>query len=107
MKRLAQVVRVRPEAIDAYERIHRDVPYAVLDRLRASHVTNYSIYRYGTLLIAYLEYLGDDLEGDLAAIAADPATQAWWRITEPQQEPVPERAPGSWWHVIPEVFHLD
>jgi L-rhamnose mutarotase len=52
MKRLAQVIRVRPEAIDEYERIHRDVPSAVLDRLRTSHVTDYSIYRYGTLLVA-------------------------------------------------------
>jgi L-rhamnose mutarotase len=107
MKRLAQVIRVRPEAIDEYERIHRDVPSAVLDRLRTSHVTDYSIYRYGTLLVAYLEYVGDDFEDDFAAIAGDPATQAWWRITNPMQEAVPERATGEWWHEIPEVFHLD
>jgi L-rhamnose mutarotase len=107
MKRLAQVIRVRPEAIDEYERIHRDVPLGVLDRLRASHVTNYSIYRHGTLLVAYLEYVGDDFAADFAAIAADPATQAWWQITDPMQEPVAERAPGEWWHVVPEVFHLD
>ena len=106
MKRLVQVVRVRPEAIDEYERIHRDVPAAVLARLRASRLTNYSIFRYGTLLVAYLEYLGEDLAADLA-IAADPATQAWWQVTEPLQAPVPERAPGEWWHEIPEVFHLD
>jgi len=105
--RLAQVIRLRPEAIDEYERIHRDIPAAVLARLRASHMTNYSIYRYGTLLIAYLEYAGDDLEADRAAIAADPATLAWWRITDPLQEPVAEAAPDGWWHDIPEVFHLD
>jgi L-rhamnose mutarotase len=107
MRRLAQVIRLRPDAIEAYERIHRDVPEAVLARLRGSHMTNYSIFRFGTLLIAYLEYVGDDLEADLAAVAADPATQAWWRITEPLQDPVPERASDEWWHEIPEVFHLD
>jgi L-rhamnose mutarotase len=107
MKRLAQVIRLRPEAIERYERIHRDVPEAVLARLRASHMTNYSIFRYGSLLVAYLEYAGDDLEADLAAMAADLATRAWWQITEPLQEPVPERSAGDWWHEIPEVFHLD
>ncbi|MDO8485816.1 MAG: L-rhamnose mutarotase, partial [Candidatus Limnocylindrales bacterium] len=107
MKRLAQVIGLRPERIDEYERIHRGVPEAVLARLRASHMTNYSIFRYGTLLVAYLEYSGDDLEADFAAIAADPATQAWWQITEPLQEPVPERSAEEWWHEIPEVFHLD
>jgi L-rhamnose mutarotase len=107
LKRLAQVIRLRPDAIDEYERIHRDVPAPILARLRSSHMTNYSIFRYGTLLVAYLEYTGDDFETDSEAIAADPATQAWWRTTEPQQEPVPERAPGEWWHEIAEVFHLD
>lgn len=107
MKRLAQVIRLRPEAIEEYERIHRDVPRAVLERLRSSRMTNYSIFRYGTLLVAYLEYSGDALEADLAAMAADPATRAWWQVTEPLQEPVAERASGEWWHEIPEVFHLD
>jgi L-rhamnose mutarotase len=107
VRRLAQVIRLRPEAVDEYERIHRDVPDAVLARLRASHMTNYSIFRYELLLVAYLDYTGDDLAGDLAAIAADPATKEWWRVTEPLQDPVPEAAPGEWWHDIPEVFHLD
>jgi L-rhamnose mutarotase len=107
MKRIAQVVRVHPDAIDEYERMHRAVPDGVLDRLRASHMTNYSIFRYGTLLVAYLEYTGDDLAADLAAISADAATRAWWQITEPQQDPVAERSAGEWWHAIPEVFHLD
>ncbi len=101
------MIRLRPDAIDEYERIHRDVPDAVLVRLRASHMTNYTIFRHGLLLVAYLEYAGEDLQGDLAAIAADPATQAWWRVTEPLQDPVPEIAPGEWWHDIAEVFHLD
>jgi L-rhamnose mutarotase len=107
VRRLAQVIRLRPETVDEYERVHREVPVAVLARLRASHMTNYSIFRHGLLLVAYLEYTGEDLEADLAAIAADPATRAWWRVTEPLQDPVPERAPGEWWHELPEVFHLD
>jgi L-rhamnose mutarotase len=107
MKRIARVIRLRSESIDEYERVHRAVPDGVLERLRASHMTNYSIFRYGTLLIAYLEYRGDDLAADVASIAADGATQAWWRITEPMQDPVAERSAGEWWHEIPEVFHLD
>ena len=73
----------------------------------ASIVYTARVFRYGTLLMAYSEYVGRDLEADLAAIAADPATEAWWGITEPLQDPVPERASGEWWHQLPEVFHLD
>ena len=40
-------------------------------------------------------------------MAADPVTQRWWELTDAMQEPYPERAEGSWWLDLPEVFHLD
>jgi L-rhamnose mutarotase len=107
VRRVTQVIKVKPEEIAEYERIHADVWPSVLDRLRASHVTNYSIYRYGELLISYYEYTGDDYEADMAAIAADPETQRWWTVTDPMQEKVPEASEDEWWHPLPEVFHLD
>lgn len=107
MKRVAQVIKVRPERIAEYEQVHAAVWPGVLERLRQQHVTNYSIYRHGDLLFSYFEYVGDDYEADMAAIAADPETQRWWQVTDPMQEPVPEAADGEWWHPLPEVFHLD
>jgi L-rhamnose mutarotase len=79
----------------------------VLARLEESGVRNYSIFRYGELLFSYHEYVGDDYEADMSAIAADPATQRWWELCEPLQRPVGERAEGEWWHELPEVFHVD
>jgi L-rhamnose mutarotase len=107
MKRIASVIGVAPESIEVYERLHAAVWRGVLDRLSASNVTNYSIYRHGDLLFSYMEYVGDDLEADLAAIAADPVTKEWWAVCEPLQRPMPERAEGEWWKELPEVFHLD
>ena len=107
MIRIASVIGIPPENVEEYERLHEDVWPGVLDQLRASHMTNYSIYRHGDLLISYLEYTGDDLEADTAAIAADPATQAWWEICDPLQTPLDGRADGERWAVLPEVFHLD
>ncbi len=43
----------------------------------------------------------------MAKMKADPKTQEWWRITDPMQEPVPDREPGEWWKRIPEVFHTE
>ena len=54
-----------------------------------------------------MEYIGTDLEADMALIAADPKTQEWWKITDPMQKGLQDRKNGEWWHVIPEVFHLD
>ena len=107
VKRVGQVIRVRPEAIEAYERLHAEPWPGVLATLRAANVHNYSIYRHGEILFAYFEYSGDDFAADMASIAADPVTQAWWKLTDAMQEPYPERAAGSWWLDLPEVFHLD
>ena len=90
-----------------YERLHADVWPGVLSRLRASHITNYSIFRHDELLFSYFEYVGDDFDADMAAVAADPTTQEWWAVCNPLQRPLPGRADGAWWKDVPEVFHLD
>jgi L-rhamnose mutarotase len=107
MIRLASVIGLPAENVEEYERLHADVWPGVLERLRKSNVTNYSIYRHGEQLFAYMEYVGDDLEADMALIAADPVTQDWWKVCEPLQRPVSDRAEGEWWKELPEVFHLD
>ena len=107
VRRFGQVIRVRPEAIEEYERLHADPWPGVLAAIAAAHIRNYSIYRHGELLFAYYEYVGSDLEGDLAAMAADPIVQTWWTLTDAMQDPYPERESGSWWLTLPEIFHTD
>jgi len=105
MRRVASVIRLRPEHAAEYERVHAQVWPAVLETLRRHHVTNYSIYRHGDLLFSYLEYTGEDYDADMAAIAADPDTQRWWQVTDPMQDRVAEATDGEWWHELPELFH--
>ncbi|MEV7003811.1 L-rhamnose mutarotase [Streptomyces sp. NPDC093982] len=107
MKRVAQVIAVRPEKLDEYRELHRNVPEAVLDRLRRCHISNYSIHLLGDRLFAYFEYHGDHLAADLTLMAADEATQRWWRLTAPCQTPVPEAAPGEWWAATEQVFLME
>jgi L-rhamnose mutarotase len=107
MKRVAQVIDVRLDRIEAYERLHAAAWPGVLDAIRRANIRNYSIFRHGTRLFAYFEYVGDDYAADVAAMAADPVVQEWWKLTDAMQEPLPDRTPGSWWTTIPEVFHTD
>ena len=105
MRRLGQVIRVKPEDVEAYERLHADPWPAVLAAIAAANIRNYSIYRHDDVLFAYFEYIGDDLEGDFARMAADPAVVEWWSITDAMQVPYPERDPGAWWLTLREIFH--
>jgi L-rhamnose mutarotase len=107
MRRFAQVIGLKAEGIAEYERLHAEPWPEVLDMIHECNIRNYSIFRHGNLLFAYFEYVGDDFESDMAKMAADPKTQAWWSHTAPLQEPVEGRKPGAWWATIDEVFHAD
>lgn len=107
MKRIASVIGLPPEGRDEYERLHASVWPAVLERLSASNIVNYSIYRHDDLLFSYMEYAGDDFDADMAVMVADPVTQEWWAVCTPLQRPLDDRAEGEWWKTIPEIFHLD
>ena len=107
VRRFGQVIRVKPERIAEYEALHAAPWPGVLAAIERGNIRNYSIYRHGTTLFAYFEYVGVDYAADMATIAADPETQRWWKLTDAMQEPDPERPAGTWWLDLPEVFHAD
>jgi L-rhamnose mutarotase len=107
MKRVAQIVGLRPEKAGEYLELHRQVWPGVQKALRDAHVTNYSIFLRDGVLFSYFEYVGDDYDADMARIAADPETQRWWQHTDPCQEPLPTAKPGELWVEAGEIFHLD
>jgi L-rhamnose mutarotase len=107
VRRFGQVIRIRPEAVERYEALHAEPWPAVNAAIRAANIRDYSIYRYGEWLFASFEYVGEDYEGDMARMAADPYVQRWWALTDAMQEPLPEREPGSWWLTMLEIFRLD
>jgi len=108
MRRIGQLVGLKPEHIKEYERLHAAVWPEVLATISACNIRNYSIFRHGELLFAYFEYIGDDYEADMAKMAADPKTREWWALTDPMQTPLEEaQASGKWWTAIKEVFHTD
>jgi L-fuconate dehydratase len=107
VQRFGQIVGLKPDQIETYERLHAEVWPEVLATIDACNIRNYSIFRRGLQLFAYFEYVGSDFATDMARMAADPKTQAWWKLTGPLQEPLPERADGEWWATMREVFHTD
>lgn len=107
VRRFAAVVRLRPEKQAEYTALHADAWPGVLAALTRAHVRNYSIFLRDGLLFSYLEYTGDDYEADMAAIAEDETTRAWWQLTDPCQQPLDSAAEGELWAPAAEVFHLD
>lgn len=107
MKRYGMAIRVKPEMLEAYRQLHANTWPQVLEQISRSNIKNYSIFYRDGLLFSYFEYHGDDYEGDMARMAEDPVTQAWWKLTDPCQEPLEGAAEGEWWAPLEEVFHHD
>jgi len=107
MQRYGMVIKVLPEWEEAYKQIHAHTWTNVLEQITASNIRNYSIFLRGGFLFSYFEYVGEDFAGDMAAMAEDPITQAWWKFTDLCQEPVEGAKPGERWVEMEEVFHHD
>jgi len=107
MQRIASVIHLRPEMKATYLELHHNPPLEVLEILKRAGVQNYSIFLHGDLLFSYLEFTGDDWNAAQLEIAADPATGAWWRRTDPCQRPLEGAPEGAWWTQMPSVFFLE
>lgn len=105
MKRYGSVIRVRPEKLEEYKKLHAEVWPGVRRMIAECGLRNYSIYYKDGFLFSYYEYVGDDYAADMAKMAADPETQRWWAVCEPCQQPLDTRAEGEWWASMEEVFH--
>jgi len=107
MKRYGQVIGLKPEKLEEYKKLHAAVWPDVLKKITECNVRNYSIFHKDGLLFAYMEYIGNDFEADMAKMTADSITQKWWAVCKPCQRPLETRAEGEWWANMEEVFHWD
>ena len=104
MQRIAFVMRIRPGTEEEYQRRHEQVWPEMLDELRAAGCHNYSIFRDGLQLFAYLEV--DDVDR-YQAYLAESAVAARWE-TYMSDILIREVAPATNFpSLLPEAFHLD
>lgn len=107
MKRYGDVIKVKLEKLEEYKKLHASVWPDVLKTIYECNIRNYSIYYRDGYLFSYFEYIGEDYQGDMAKMAADPVTQDWWAVCKPCQQPVETAATEEWWAPMEEVFHCD
>jgi L-rhamnose mutarotase len=112
MTRYGDVIRLHPEKVEEYKRLHAAAWPEILAMIRQCNIHNYSIYLRRLddgqpYLFSYFEYVGDDFAADMAKMAADPVTQKWWDCCKPCMIPLADRRPHEWWANMEEVFHCD
>ena len=83
IKRIGLLGKLKKDKIAEYCELHAHPTPGLVQVLRDTHVTNYSIFLHGNLVFSYFEYTGDDFEADMAKQAEYPAMQEWWSRSKP------------------------
>ena len=108
VKRVGMVVGLNEKMIDDYKRVHADDHAGVRDLLSKYHMHNFSIFLHRIegkwYEFGYYEYTGDDFEGDMAKLDAEPRNKEWLTVCDPMQVPL-EGETG--WAEMEMVYHND
>jgi L-rhamnose mutarotase len=110
VQRFGMVTGLKAEKMDYYKELHAAVWPSVQLKIKECNIQNYSIFlkeiNDSLMLFSYFEYAGNDFDADMKKMAADSATQRWWKETDPCQQPLPDAASkGQIWSSMEEVFH--
>lgn len=99
--RQAWVMKLKPGNEAAYKQRHDDIWPEMLALMKRDGIRNYSIYRYGLTLFAYLERDTPPAQGQ----PVDPIVWKWWESMAPLMETNADFSPVM--EPVEEVFHAD
>lgn len=111
MKKIGAVVEVKAEWVDKYCELHKNVWPEVLAIITNSNIQNYSIFLrelngLGYYLFSYFEYIGENYENDMKAIADNLITQKWWAECKPCLRPLKGIKIEECWAGMEKVFDM-
>lgn len=104
MKRVAFTMKLKPGMKDEYRKRHDEIWPELLELLRNSGVSDYSIFldeSTNTLFAC------QKVSGELGSqgLGSEPVVQKWWAYMADIMETNPDNSPVT--HPIEEVFHID
>jgi L-rhamnose mutarotase len=107
MQRVGFKLQIRPEMVDEYKRRHAEVWPDMLQALRETGWTNYSIFldRADGTLFGYLET--PDLDAAKAGMATREVNARWQADMAPFFVALDGKNPDEGFLLLEEVFHLD
>lgn len=107
MKRVAFLLKVRPELLEEYKAHHQQVWPEMLDALRAAGWHNYSLFvRPDGLLFGYVE-TPEGLAAAQAKMAVTEVNARWQAFMAPFFESADGARADEMFLELEEVFHLD
>jgi L-rhamnose mutarotase len=105
MPRVGFHLRIKADAVEGYERDHKNVWPELLAKLKEVGISDYSIFRRGQELTLVMRV--SDFENAWQALDKDPVNLRWQKEMAKYFEPVPDLQPGERFAMLKEVFYLE
>lgn len=105
MQRVAFRLRLKPNAIEEYEKTHAGVWPDLLAKLKEVGISDYSIFRRGQDLFLCMRVNNFDRAWN--ALDKDPVNQRWQKEMSRLFELVSDLRPGGRFAMMKEVFYME
>ena len=107
IQRYGMAVRLKDEKRQYYIENHANVWPEVLAELKRINVQNYSIFLKEDFMFGYLEYAGNDFDGDMAKMQKIPIVDKWTKLMIDCFNPFPNNDENESWVMMDQIFFME
>lgn len=104
MERIAFQLRLKPNKVEEYDRVHKQVWPELLQELKSFGVREYSIFRRNQQLVLYLRV--QDFDRLLTQLAASEINLKWQGYVKDLFEIIPDIKEGETFAMMHEIFYM-
>ena len=104
IQRYGMAVRLKDEKRQYYIDNHANVWPEVLEELKKINVQNYSIFLKEDFMFGYLEYTGNNFDGDMGKMQQIPIVDKWTKLMIDCFNPFPNNEDNESWVMMDQIF---
>ena len=100
-------VRLKDDKKEFYIENHANVWPEVLEELRKINIKNYSIFLKDDFMFGYLEYTGNDFDGEMSKMQQIPIVDKWTKLMIDCFNPFPNNEDNDSWVMMDQIFFME
>ena len=107
IQRYGMAVRLKDEKRQYYIENHANVWPEVLEELKKINIQNYSIFLKEDFMFGYLEYTGNNFDGDMEKMQQIPIVDKWTKLMIDCFNPFPNNDDNESWVMMDQIFFME
>lgn len=107
IQRYGMAIRLQEDKRQFYIDNHANPWPEVIEELKKNNVQNYSIFLKEDFIFGYLEYTGNDFDGDMEKMEEIPIIKKWTKLMIDCFFPFPNNENNKSWVMMDQIFFME